>query len=352
MMLKIDDAFLLEALAQAKPRQGFCSPNPAVGAVLVCQGKIIARGAHFKPGFAHAEIVALHGLSPDVCATSTLYVTLEPCSHYGRTPPCVERIIAAGIKHVVFGLKDPNPQVSGQKILQEAGVTCTHLSLEAIDIFYQPYVFWHARARPFVVCKLALSREHRVSGNRGKMIKITGDEADKITHQQRLRSDVILTTATTIKTDNPQLTARVAGQACPKPLYIIDRNLSVDLGARLFLSTAPRIIFHGPGVDEKKKAMCALQGIQCVQMPLSSAGVSLSAVMDYLGEAGVQLLLVEAGPTLFESMIQAKLAQRYWVYQTQAEIPLGKAFNMQALEALQLIERTKVGCDEWRVYAH
>src|SRR5262249_16751153 len=152
------------ALEQAQKHRGFCAPNPAVGAVMVKGGEVIGCGHHEGPGSPHAEVIALNSVTDLALAkNSTLYVTLEPCCHWGRTPPCTDLLIKTGIKKVIYGFADPNPQVNGEgdKILRQAGIESTHHSLPEIDEFYTSYTHWWRTKLPYVTAKLAQSADEK-----------------------------------------------------------------------------------------------------------------------------------------------------------------------------------------------
>ena len=149
--------FLSLALTEAKRHMGNCAPNPAVGAIISLHNEVIGRGCHEGPGRAHAEIVALQSLAPNQnLSAAVLYVTLEPCCHYGRTPPCTNAIIASGIRKVVFAFRDPNPCVDGggQAALEAAGIDCEHISLAEIDDFYRSYQYWTCNQLPYLINKI------------------------------------------------------------------------------------------------------------------------------------------------------------------------------------------------------
>jgi diaminohydroxyphosphoribosylaminopyrimidine deaminase/5-amino-6-(5-phosphoribosylamino)uracil reductase len=312
---------MLEALKLASVRRGFCSQNPAVGAVVVRDGKVISEGLHFAPGHPHAEVVALHGLDGKVqdCA---LYVTLEPCCHQGRTPPCTDRIIEAGIKQVFYGFSDPNPQVAGKgaQQLRAAGIDCQQLELAQVNAFYAAYRHWTLKQKPFVTAKIALSADGKIAGPGGKPVAITGPECLAFTHQHRLRSDAILTTATTIINDNPQLNCRQGGQVIKKAVYVLDSRLRMPLDAKLFATSERVILFYSNSADiaqlELLKAEATKKGwkLACHLVPASDSGLDLGAVLDVIAQDGVHDLWVEAGGKCFLSFFEENWLQRVYIY--------------------------------------
>jgi diaminohydroxyphosphoribosylaminopyrimidine deaminase/5-amino-6-(5-phosphoribosylamino)uracil reductase len=235
-MQPTDSHYLCAALTQAQVNRGFCSPNPAVGAIIVKDHKVLATGFHLGPGTHHAEVDAIKKLSPAETAGATIYISLEPCCHFGRTPPCTDALIQAGIKRVVYGYEDPNPLVKGksQSLLQAANISCDYLPIAEIDAFYQSYSHWHLTKMPFITAKIALTLDGKMAGKLGQPIAITGPALQEFTHQSRKLSDAILTTAETILKDDPQLNIRLKNTIFTKPIYILDRQLKVSPEARIF----------------------------------------------------------------------------------------------------------------------
>ena len=221
-------SFMLKALEQARLGRGLCAPNPAVGAVIVQDGKIIAEGWHKGAGKAHAEQLALEQL-PDDATNLTLYVTLEPCNHWGRTPPCALAICKSAVTKVVYGFRDPNPVVAANdtpKILEQQGIEVLHLPLTEIDDFYASYLYWTKTKMPWVTAKIAHSMDGKI-GLAQQIVHLTNSECQYLTHTKRWQTDVILTTAKTIHADNPRLNARLDGQELKKHVAILDRELSL-----------------------------------------------------------------------------------------------------------------------------
>jgi diaminohydroxyphosphoribosylaminopyrimidine deaminase/5-amino-6-(5-phosphoribosylamino)uracil reductase len=283
-----DQDYLKLALNLAQKWRGFCAPNPSVGAIIVKNNQVISEGEHLGPGHPHAEVVALNQVEKDI-EDATLYVTLEPCCHWGRTPPCTERIAQSGIKKVVYGFRDPNPKMNGQgeQTLQELGVECRYVQLEAIDEFYESYAWWWNNKKPWVTAKLAISLDGKIAGKNGEPISITGQELKQFTHEWRKRSDAILTTAKTIINDDPAFNARLYGEVIPKAVYIIDRNLEIPVSAKIFQTAKEVMVFQNE---------------------------SLSEILEKIAEDGVHDLWVEAGGQLFTSLLTENLVQRAFVY--------------------------------------
>lgn len=299
--------YLQAALAEAQKGRGFCSPNPAVGAVLVKGNEIIGRGHHQGPGTAHAEVCALSGV--DDASGCTLYVTLEPCCHQGRTPACAGLILAKKVSHVIFAYRDPRLHIddTGMAVLCRAGVLCEHISVQAIDAFYQSYAYSVKHKKPFVTAKLALSFDGKIAGEGGAPVAITGTELAKHTHACRYQSDGILTTAKTIIADDPRLNARVELGTFKKPLFVIDRKLSMPPSARVFETAKSITIFHDgtASINSMKE-----RGAHCVPI------VETEEVIKYLGGLGLQDVWVESGATYFKTLLNGGFVNRALIYRS------------------------------------
>jgi len=309
--------FLLKALDLAKIRRGFCAPNPSVGAVIVSEtGDILATGYHLAAGQPHAEVDALKKLNGKAPG-ATIYITLEPCCHFGRTPPCTNAIIDAGIKHVVYGMGDANPVVSGKSkaILAQKNISCEQIELPEITEFYRSYRYWHRTKMPYVTAKIALSLDGKIAGEKGEPIQITGPVAKKITHEYRHHSDAILTTAKTIRCDNPQLNAR-GEEIIAKPIYILDRELTLSLDATIFSTAKSVTLFHGPHVTAEKN-------IRCIEVPETNGKLDLLSVMKHIGQDGIHDLWIEAGGLCFSECVKQGIAQTLLIYVAPRWLGLG-----------------------------
>ncbi|HEV2613316.1 MAG TPA: bifunctional diaminohydroxyphosphoribosylaminopyrimidine deaminase/5-amino-6-(5-phosphoribosylamino)uracil reductase RibD [Gammaproteobacteria bacterium] len=283
-----DQDYLRLALNLAQKWRGFCAPNPSVGAIIVKNGQVVSEGEHLGPGHPHAEVVALNQVEKDI-EDATLYVTLEPCCHWGKTPPCTERIVQSGIREVVYGFRDPNPKVNGlgEQTLKELGVECRYVQLDEIDEFYESYAWWSTNKKPWVTAKLAISLDGKIAGKNGEPISITGQELKQFTHEWRKRSDAILTTAKTIINDDPAFNARLYGEVIPKSVYIIDKNLEIPVSAQIFQTAKDVMVFQNE---------------------------TLAEMLEKIAEDGVHDLWVEAGGQLFTSLLTENLVQRAFVY--------------------------------------
>lgn len=307
--------YLKSALTLAEIRRGFCAPNPCVGAVLVKNAQLIAKGYHRKSGSAHAEVDAISKVDPSLLQGATLYVTLQPCCHTAKkTPPCTDLIIKSGIVKVVYGYRDPNPAVNNHadKILQDAGIECIQHPLPAIDNFYASYSYCWKHKRPFTTAKLAVSLDGKIAGEHGKPIRLTGGEAQQFTHQQRKQSDAILTTAKTICLDNPLLNCRLDDGTYKKPLYILDTHLSLPISAKIFNSTESITIFHDADLSKQQKLQ--QHDIRFIPIKSDKKGLDLLAILKQIGQDGKIDLWIEAGGVSFQAFIKAGLLQRAFIY--------------------------------------
>lgn len=307
---------LQQALKLAEIRRGFCAPNPSVGAVIVKNNQVIATGYHWGSGHPHAEVEALNKIG-DAAQDATLYVTLEPCCHTNKkTQPCTEVIIQRGIKQVVYGFRDPNPEVAGQgaQALQQAGITCTHAPLPEINEFYASYQFWWQHQRPSITAKLALSSDAKIAGKHGQRIAITGDEAQQFTHQQRKLADAILTTAKTIKNDDPLLNVRLEREEIQKPIYILDSQLTIPLTAKIFSSAKSITIFYDKNIPSSQLVKLEEKNIRCVAVTSDQHGLSLVEIVNIIGKDGIHDLWIEAGGHCFASFAKESLLQRAFIY--------------------------------------
>jgi diaminohydroxyphosphoribosylaminopyrimidine deaminase/5-amino-6-(5-phosphoribosylamino)uracil reductase len=312
------EIFLKQALTLAELRKGHCAPNPSVGAMIVKDDKVLATGYHWGAGHPHAEVMALNQLSPSLSCNADLYVTLEPCCHHGKTPPCTDAIIQSGIARVFYGLKDPDMRVSSKGVaaLLAAGIACVHLPIPEIERFYQSYSYWQIYQKPYVTAKLALSFDGKIAGAHGKPVKISNTIADEFTHQRRKWADALLTTARTVYHDDPQLNVRLPAGLLQKPVYVLDRTLSISDKAKIFTTAERLTLFHSDKVGEDKISHYQNKGAICIPVPEMGAKNLLSweSILNEIGKAGVQDLWVEAGATCFESLALANCLQQAYLY--------------------------------------
>ena len=319
-------------------------PNPRVGCVIARRDRVIGEGWHRKAGAAHAEVAALNTVKEDPEGT-TVYVTLEPCSHFGRTPPCSDALIAARVARVVYAIADPDPRVSGKgaEALQSAGIRVESglMEAEALELnlgFLQRMQY----GRPWVRLKLAMSLDGRTALANGKSQWITS-EASRIDVQQwRARSSAILTGAGTILSDDPRLDVRLppmeGEDSRRQPIRIVlDSQLRTPPGARIFTTGGEVVILTSGTPDMARVAALEERGAQIEAMPLDEGRVDLAAALQRLAEREVNEVLVEAGPTLAGQLLRRQLIDEMLLYVAPKLLgPQARALiEMQRLDYLE-----------------
>ncbi len=296
-------------------------PNPRVGCVIAQGTKIIGEGWHERAGHAHAEVAALAAVRSAGAQTTgtTAYVTLEPCSHHGRTPPCVEALIEARVARVVFAVQDPNPQVSGQgaEVLRRAGIAVESglMEAEAVDLnigFMKRMTY----GRPWVRLKLAMSLDGRTALANGASQWITGEAARTDVQHWRARSSAVMTGVGTVIADDPRLDVRLAPEKPEdepwQPLRVVlDTGLRTPIDSRLFATGGEVLILTQ---DATRGAEFARLGVAVEAIPAIHGRLDLAAVIDRMGELEVNELLVEAGPTLSGELLRAGLVDELLLY--------------------------------------
>ncbi|MBE3597064.1 MAG: bifunctional diaminohydroxyphosphoribosylaminopyrimidine deaminase/5-amino-6-(5-phosphoribosylamino)uracil reductase RibD [Hydrogenibacillus sp.] len=315
-----DEAWMRLALTLAESTRAKTHPNPRVGAVIVKDGRVVGLGAHLAPGEAHAEAHALH-MAGEAARGATMYVTLEPCNHHGRTPPCTEAIIRSGIRRVVVAMEDPNPDVEGGGIerLREAGLSVDVGLLRAeAERLNAPYLTAVAARRPFVWLKLAMTLDGRIATRSGDGRWVTNEASRRRVHELRDLSDAVLVGSGTVLADDPKLTARLPGARQPIKV-ILDGRLRTPASARLFDGAAPVLIFTAPGADEAHKARLISRGAEVIEVPLEAqakteARLSVRAVLEHLFRRDIRLLLVEGGAKVAGAFWSAELIDRVTVF--------------------------------------
>ena len=303
-----DTFFMKRAIELARLGLANTSPNPRVGAVVVHNGKIIGEGFHRKAGQGHAEVNAISSVKPGDMALlhqATIYVTLEPCSHYGKTPPCAKLLIDKGIKRVVVGSQDPSPKVNGKgiKMLEDAGIEVTILtgdiSKECKDLnpeFNSKYL----SSRPFITLKWAETADGFMANNDGKPLAISSSITSTLTHRLRARHDVILTSSATVIADNPKLDTRFWATGNNPLRAVIDRYGKVNPDTRIFQDDERNTLYFT--LKERSDLKNATQII----IP-EDESKQLQFIIDYIASLGFNSILVEAGPKLQQSFIDLKL---------------------------------------------
>ena len=304
-----DEAYMERALGLAERGRGMVSPNPAVGAVVVAEDRVIGEGWHEGPGTAHAEILALRQAG-DRAKGATLYTTLEPCSHVGRTPPCAEAVIEAGIIRVVSAVRDPNPLVDGTGYgrLAAAGVEVRdgllHREAERQN---EAFLKHTCTGVPFVVWKMAASLDGKVASRDGTSRWITGESARRDVHRLRAWSDAILVGAGTALLDDPSLTVRDPGYRGRPPLRVlVDARGRVPATGDLFDDEAPTLVATTDGATRERRDEWSAAGAEVLEYATESGSgwVPIGELLRDLGKRDVQGVLLEGGPTLAWSALE------------------------------------------------
>jgi diaminohydroxyphosphoribosylaminopyrimidine deaminase/5-amino-6-(5-phosphoribosylamino)uracil reductase len=315
----MDITFMKAALGQARKGLGRTSPNPAVGAVLVKDGVIIARGYHREAGLPHAEVEALNKLGGRADGL-TLYVTLEPCNHYGRTPPCTEAILKSGLKRVVIGMKDPNPDVAGGgcDFLKKNGVSVTTGVLETeCRRLNEAFLKFITLRRPFVTVKSALTLDGWTATGTGHSKWITNDRSRQFVHGLRDRSDAVMMGVGTVLADDPLFTTRLKRGRGRDPLRIVvDTHLKTPRDARILHHDSPAdtVIVVGPGVTFDDQKLYNGKGVSTLTCSVKAGRIDLTALMGILGDMYVTSLLVEGGASIVGSLIRDKLVDKFYIF--------------------------------------
>jgi len=352
-----DARWMARALRLARRGLWTTDPNPRVGCVLVRGGRAVGEGWHERAGGPHAEVAAL-AAAGDAARGATCYVTLEPCAHHGRTPPCADALVAAGVARVVAAMEDPNPQVAGEGLarLRAAGIEAEAGLMAAEAEALNPGFLKRMRAGlPWVRVKLAASLDGRTAMASGESRWITSAQARADVHRLRARSSVVLTGSGTVRADDPALTARPGGApAARQPLRVVlDSALATPPGARLFREPGPVLILAAREDAGRRRALEAAGAEVAVAEAATDGRVALEAALRYLARREANEVLVEAGPTLAGAFVAAGLADELVVY--LAPHLMGDAargmFALPGLErmeqrlALEIVETRAVGPD-------
>lgn len=338
----LDHRFMQLALALGRRGLGRTWPNPAVGAVVVKDGVIAGRGWTQPGGRPHAETEALKRAGKQAKG-ATIYVTLEPCSHHGKTPPCVDAIVRAGIARVVSALEDPNPEVAGQGYakLRERGIAVeTGLGAEEAARQHAGHIRRMRQGRPQVLLKLAASADGKAGLPGRKPALITGDAARARVHQMRAESDAILIGVGTVLSDDPHLTCRLPGMIEQSPVRVIlDAKLRMPLATSL-VGTAretPTWVFGASGTSPMAEDILKAKGVEVFRVEAKAGLLDLVAVLKILAGRGITRLMVEGGPTVAAAFVQADLVDAVALFRSPNELGAG----IDALDGLPLTTLTK-----------
>jgi diaminohydroxyphosphoribosylaminopyrimidine deaminase/5-amino-6-(5-phosphoribosylamino)uracil reductase len=309
-----DEHFMKKALALARKGQGYTSPNPMVGAVVVKSGNVIGRGFHRIVGQAHAEVNALEDAGSNANG-ATLYVNLEPCNHFGRTPPCTRKIIEAGVKRVVMAMEDPNTKAGGgAAALQEHGIEVqTGVCRKQATVLNEAFIKYVSAKCPFVILKCAATLDGRLATRTGDSRWVTGEKARRFVHRLRHAVDAILVGIGTIQADNPSLTTRLGSKKGVDPIRIVlDTHLSISPDARILKldSKSDTILVTGKMISGAKKQSLEKRGVRILPQPLKEHRIDLESLMIRLGSMGITSLLVEGGSRIIASAFRSGIVDK------------------------------------------
>lgn len=317
-----EEQFMKRAIELAKQGSGWTAPNPLVGAVVVKNGRVIGEGYHRKYGELHAERNALAACSEDP-AGATLYVTLEPCCHYGKTPPCTEIIIEKKIAKVVIGSRDPNPKVAGKgaRILREHGIEVVEDYMrEACDALNPVFFHYITTKTPYVVLKFAMTLDGKIATRTGASKWITGEAARNHVHQLRGRYAGILAGIGTVLEDDPMLNCRIDGAHQPLRI-ILDSHLRIPMGSRLVRSAKeyPLLIVCNESNRDREEGTSRIQkleeaGAKVWTLPEKNGHPDLNVLMQRLGEEKIDSVLIEGGGTVNEAVLKAHIVHHVYAY--------------------------------------
>ena len=317
-----EEQFMKRAIELAKQGVGWTAPNPLVGAVVVKNGRVIGEGYHRKYGELHAERKALAACTEDP-AGATLYVTLEPCCHYGKTPPCTEIIIEKKIAKVVIGSRDPNPKVAGKgaRILREHGINVVEDYMrEACDALNPVFFHYITTKTPYVVLKFAMTLDGKIATRTGASKWITGEAARNHVHQLRGRYAGILAGIGTVLADDPMLNCRIDGAHQPLRI-ILDSHLRIPMGSRLVRSAKeyPLLIVCNESTRDREEGTNRIQkleeaGAKVWTLPEKNGHPDLNVLMQRLGEEKIDSVLIEGGGTVNEAVLKAHIVHHVYAY--------------------------------------
>ncbi len=312
-----EEKYMLHALKLAERAEGDTSPNPMVGCVLVDErGIIVGEGYHHRAGEAHAEVNALLA-ADDLAKGATAYVTLEPCSHYGRTGPCCKALAEAGVAKVVAACLDPNPLVAGRGLeyLRQAGikVSCGMCEEQAKKL-NERFFCWITKKRPFITLKYAMTLDGKIATSTGDSKWITGEDARRFAHRLRRQHDAVLVGIGTVMADDPELTTRMVSGKNPVRV-VLDSSLKIPLQAKVLNEEARTIIFTGTEADKQKQNVLEIKkNVEVIRMPLKDGSIPIEQVVQKLSELNITSLLVEGGSAVHGAFFDSGLVDRVYAF--------------------------------------
>ncbi len=318
-----DKLYMKKALSLAEKGKGFTSPNPLVGAVVVKDNIIIGEGYHEKYGSAHAEVNAIDNAGSE-CNGATIYVTLEPCNHTGKTPPCTQKILNAGIKRVVMAMSDPNPVAAGgaDYLLQNGIEVVSGICEEEAVKLNESFIKYSTTKKPFVVLKYAATLDGMIATKTGDSKWISGPESRKFVHEIRHYVDAIMVGVDTVKADDPSLTTRLDGVKTKDPRRIIlDTRLSIPEEAKMLrigsnsdtILVSAKLDHTNKKLAEKRKRLENM-GVSIIEAPLKNNLIDLNALMEQLGSMRITSLLIEGGSRVIASAMNAGIVDKVFAF--------------------------------------
>jgi diaminohydroxyphosphoribosylaminopyrimidine deaminase / 5-amino-6-(5-phosphoribosylamino)uracil reductase len=357
MFTKADHEYMSLALRLAEQGLYSTTPNPRVGCVLVNNGRVIGQGAHLKAGEPHAEIMALRDAeakSPNLIEGADAYVTLEPCSHFGRTPPCADALIKAGVKRVIAAMKDPNPQIAGNGLarLAAAGIKTEHGLMEAqAQELNAGFISRMTKNKPFVRVKIAASLDGRTALANGESKWITGEAARQDVQHWRARSCAILTGIGTVLADDPQMNVRNIPKARQPLRVVVDSKLRISPQAKI-LEGGNTLIAYVSDTENKADAL-SKAGAALIKVESSDGKVCLKQLLRHLAERGINEVMVEAGQTLNGALFALHLVDEFLFYyaptllgaDARGMLAFPQLQNMQDRTQLSMIDLRQFGQD-------
>lgn len=348
----VDHAHMQRALQLAEQGLFTSQPNPRVGCVIARGGDVLGEGFHARAGEPHAEVFALRAAG-EAARGATAYVTLEPCSHHGRTPPCADALTSAGVARVVVACEDPNPQIDGRGLarLRGAGIRVDsgllHDQARELNVGFFSRI---ERGRPFVRVKLAMSLDGRTALADGTSKWITGEAARSDVQHWRARSSAIVTGRGTALADDPRLTVRIDAPFQPPLRVLLDSRLAIPAGSHLLDGTAPTLVLHDGSTDA---ADPRLAQVECQRLAVRDGHLNLELALQELARRACNEVQVEAGPVLGGALLQAGLVDELLLYvapvllgnDARPLMQLPPLTDMQQRWQLQLLEHTRLGDD-------
>jgi len=353
-MTKTDEKLMREALRLARKGMGRTSPNPAVGAVIVRDGKIIASGYHKRAGDDHAEVEALAKMRGRTRENDVLYVTLEPCNHHGKTPPCTQAILEKGLKKVVVGMRDPNPGVTGGgcEFLAQKGVEVESGILESecrkLNEGYTKYVL---TGRPYVVAKSAMTLDGWIATSSGHSQWVTNEMSRQFVHQLRNRLDGVMVGVGTVLADDPSLTTRLKRGRGRDPIRIIvDTHLRTPEGSKILNSesSSETLMVVGPDVPAENLRRVEREGVSILTCPTKDGRIDLGVLLKHLGDMNMTSVLVEGGSAIMGSLINEGLIDKFYIFKAPKILgghdgmPMASGSGPQKMDAALRLNGIKV----------